>query len=390
MTSVRVPPLSIALLAIVITAIFAPVTVSMVGNGGDYLLHMHYAQLWEQDGMWGKPVPHFLYQSLLLFFKGLLPGRSLVLAAAVVNMFSYMAVGITLFILLYRLLGDFRPRRRLVGASVFTAILMLVEPITLFTLHSQNMYFGYIAVQSYHSPTVILLRPLALWLFLFAVRVFREPKASVPLVLLCALVAMLVSITKPNYGIAILPALALVTLYALYRRKPVDWRLLLVGIVIPISEVIIWQYFFYRNQGIGGFNIAPFQVMGFYSPAPGSLPLKFALSIVFPVCVLALYFKTAIQDTALRLAWIAFLFGIFYVYFMVDSLVWQAGNFLWSGEITLLILFIASAFFLLRQYMATRTWTPRLLICAGALSLHLVSGILFYIPHLTSAWNSSY
>lgn len=390
MARVRVPPLSIALMSIILTAIFAPASASMVGRGGDYVLHMRYAQLWEQNGLWGKPLPHFLYQSLLIFFKGLLPGQNFPLAAAVINTFSYLALGLTLYILFYRLLSNFSPKKRLMTTTVLTVILMLVAPITLLTWAAQNQYFGYIAVQSYHSPTMNLLRPLALWLSLFAVQVFRDKSTSVPLVLLCAAIAMLLSITKPNYGIAILPALALLTLVALFRKKPIDWRLLLVGIVVPIVTVIIWQYFFYRSQGIGGFSIAPFQVMNFFSPIPGSLLPKFLLSSAFPLCVLLLYFKTATQDIALRLAWVAFMFGVFYTYFLMDTLVWQAGNFIWSGEITLFLLFVTSAFFVVRQYMAARKWTWQLTVCAIILALHLMSGIAFYHSHFSDNWNSWY
>lgn len=390
MTRVRVPPLSIGLISIILTAIFAPLTVSMVGRGGDYVLHMRYAILWEQDGLWGKPLPHFLYQSLLIFFKGLLPGQNFPLAAAVIITFSYLVLGLTLYILFYHLLPNFHPKKRVMSAIILTVIIMLVAPINLLTRNAQNQYFGYIAIQSYHNPTVILLRPLALWLFLFAVRVFRDKPTSVSLVLLCTAIAMLLSITKPNYGIAILPALALLTLVALYRKKPIDWRLLLVGIVVPIVTVIIWQYFYYRSQGIGGFSIAPFQVMNFLSPIPGSLLPKFLLSCAFPLCVFVLYFKTVTLDIALRLAWIAFMFGVFYTYFLMDALVWQAGNFIWSGEITLFLLFVTSTFFVLRQYLATRKWTWQLTICAVVLTFHLISGLAFYPSHFNDNWNSWY
>jgi hypothetical protein len=297
-------------------------------------------------------------------------------------------LGVTLFVLLYRLFASFSPRKRLLSAMLFTLILMLVAPINLLTLNAHNLYFGYIAPHSYHNPTIILLLPLAFGVFLFALRVFNDKPVSVPWVLVCAGIAALSTIAKPNYAICLLPALALCTLYALVRKQPIDWRLLLVGIVIPTVEVIIWQFFYYRYQGVGGFAFAPFQVMEAFSP--GTLLPKLILSILFPALVLILYFKDATRDLAMRLSWLAFLFGAFYTYFLIDSVVWAAGNFGWSGEVTLLILFITSTFFVIRQYQSTRQWTPRLGICAAALVLHLVSGSIFYLPHLTSAWNTWY
>jgi hypothetical protein len=384
---VRVPPLSIALISIILIAIFAPVTVSLVFRGGDYLTHVRYAILWESDGLWGKPLPHFLYQSLLIF-ANTFTGHNYPFSASLINMISYLSLGITLYVMLYQCVAEFSPHKRLVTAIGLTLVLILVAPINLLTWNSQKLYYGYIAIQSYHSPTMILLRPMALWLFLFAVRVFRDKPTSVPLVLLCTAIAALSTLTKPNYAICILPALALLTLYALYRKQPVDWRLLIVGIVVPITEVIIWQWFFYRGQGIGGFSFAPLQLMNYYSPT-GLLP-KFILSLLFPLTVLIFYFQAVIRDISLRLCWIAFAFGAFYMYFLIENRAWQDGNFGWGGEITLFMLFIASVIFLIRQYKANRQWTRSLMVCSSVLALHLISGIAFYIPNLSDAWNTWY
>jgi len=388
MTGARISPLSIAFISLILLAIFAPVTVSMVGQGGDYVRHIEYALLWEQEGFWGKPLPHFLYQSLVIFFRSLFPGNSLGLAAAIVNVFSSIGLGITLYVWIYRTWGGHTPRQRMLAATSLTVVLMLVAPVNLLTWNMQNLYLGYIGINSYHNPTVILLKPLALWLFLFAVRVFQNNRAGLPLVLLCAGVAAFATITKPNYAICILPALAVYTLYSLHRRQPIDWRLLFVGIVIPITEVIIWQYFFYRYQGIGGFSIAPFQVMNLY--AQGQILPKLVLSILFPVCVLALYFKQVVQSLLLRLSWLAFAFGAFYMYFFIETRAWQDGNFTWGGEVTLFLLFVSSVIFLIKQFLASRTWTHQTTICVTALILHFISGIAFYIPNLSSAWNSWY
>jgi hypothetical protein len=388
MSRVRIPPLSIALTCLILVAILAPVLVSMAGRSGDFVMHIRYALLWEQDGFWGKPLPHFLYQSLLVFFHNRFSGaNSFAFASSFITLAANLAFGITLYILLYRALTSFRPRLRVIIALVLTIILTLVAPVTLLTWGRQNLYLGYIGIESFHNPTIILLKPLTLWLFLFALRVFQT-QTSVRMVLSCATIAALSAITKPNYAICLLPALALYTLYTLYRKQPLDWRLLLVGIVTPTVTVIAWQWFFYRYQGIGGFAIAPFQVMSFYSP--DLLLPKFVLSILFPLCVLIFYFKAAIGDLALRLSWLAFLFGVIYVYFFVETRAWQDGNFGWSGEITLLILFISTTLLLIRQYLADRGWTPKLIVCALALGLHFISGVIFYAIHLGNAWNSWY
>jgi hypothetical protein len=96
-------------------------------------------------------------------------------------------------------------------------------------------------------------------------------------------------------------------------------------------------------------------------------------------------FKSAIRDTSLQLAWLLFFAGACCTYLLAESGPrFLQGNFTWSGQITLFVLFVYSLFFLLKERKnATANQLPflrgRQIISYTALGLHVLYGIVFYI-----------
>jgi hypothetical protein len=308
------------------------------------------------------------------------------------NVAFYLLFGLIVYVLVAPLFRSLPPRRRAVASILTPLALMVITPINLLTLSQQNLYWGYIRMNSYHNPPMILMKPFALLLFLFGVRVFRGEQTSIPMVLLSSTIAFLCAIAKPSYAICLLPALALITLFALIRKQAIDWRLLLVGIVVPLTVVLFWQNRYHAAAGMGGFVFAPFQVMDYYSD---NLLLKFLLSILFPAFIVALYFKDAVRDKSLQLAWGTFLIGAFYTYFLSETegwtVNWRDANFTWSAEIGLLILVIASTIFFVRQNRTSlldHRWTWKAALCALLFMLHLISGIALYLSTLGPNWRA--
>jgi Na+(H+)/acetate symporter ActP len=72
----------------------------------------------------------------------------------------------------------------------------------------------------------------------------------------------------------------------------------------------------------------------------GYLGIKFVLSAAFPIAVYGLYWKSAVRDARLNLAVLLFAFGISYSHLLSEKRHWEHGNFIWSGYITLFILFV--------------------------------------------------
>jgi hypothetical protein len=391
MSRVRVTPLPLGFFSIIVILLFAPVVINMISAGNDAVANIRYAAAWEQSGFFGRPRPHFLFQVLVIAASRFMPGsNNFALAGALVSILFYLFLGLIIYLLVAPLWNRSSSRFRSFATIAFSLGLMLVAPINLLTLAQQNLYWGYIRIHSYHNPPMTLLMPFALLLFLLSVRVFKGEQASVLLILSSTAVVFLGTIAKPSYAICLLPALALITLIALLQKQSIDWRLLMVGIVIPLGVVLFWQSQYHAAAGMGKFVIEPFKVMAFYSD---NLLPKFLLSILFPAFILVVYWKNTLYDKFMQLAWLTFLVGASYTYLLAETegwtVNWTDANFTWSAEITLFVLFVASTLFFLRQNAADlmeRRFNWKISTSLVLLALHLVSGIIFYISSLSPNW----
>ena len=373
----------------------------------DYPAHIQLAQ--DMASSKTTVAPHFLFQLLVISVHGLIPCKQFTILGVAVSCFtassfylagfaatllSYLCLGIVIYALLRREFGSLVSQNASSAYVPVTLGLMLVSPISLFTLPTQSIYLGYIGINVYHNPTSTLLKPLALLLFSCASKAFTLSRNSLTLVMASATLTVLATLAKPSYTICLLPALAILTAYHIWRKKMLDWRLLTLGILIPALIVLGWQYdVTYKNpilHDASSIVFAPFKVMSHYKTfaSEGYLGLfvRFVLSILFPVCVAALYFKVIGHDTKLFLAWLAFGVGAFYSYGLAESGARLLhGNFLWSGQITLFILFLTSTSIFMRQtllLLGRNSWFQagkgRLCVCAGVFGLHLISGVVWY------------
>jgi hypothetical protein len=383
----RISPLAIGVLSVCLIVLFAPLILNMITNGNDYPGHIKSAVVLETTGQFDRPRPQFLYHIALILLNRIIPSTQAGIAALMLGLLCYLALGFIILLLLNRRFCRMPPRVRLIAPIVLTLMLMFMGPINFLT--QSNLYFGYIAPYSYHNPTVVLLRPFAVILFLLAVQIFEGGKADWITLLICALIAVASTLAKPNYGIALIPALILFAIYLSFRKYPVDWRLL-GAIILPVMAVLGWQLFFYQDQGMGGFEFAPFKVALAQSDGRSLLP-KLLLSIMFPAVVYALYFQEARHILPLNLAWLTFWIAAFYYYFFAEKRDWTDGNFLWGAEVTLMILLISSLSFFIRQSTAVwpeRRFTLKFGIGTLLFVLHLIGGIALYVSSLSLDWRA--
>jgi hypothetical protein len=276
---------------------------------------------------------------------------------------------------------------------------MLVAPIHLATLADHNLYYGYIGISVHHNPTVTLLKPFALLAFGLALHALTAQRSGWRAKSSAAVVVALGVLAKPNYAIALLPALATFAGWRTYvdarsevrAGVRVDWGLVALGFIGPACAVLFWQYAYtyssaqasHPAEASSAIAFSPLLAMSTFSQSGvGGLAARFLASTLFPVCVTALYFADAKRNLAVSFAWLGFAFGAFYTYFLVETGPRLTdGNFLWCGQITLFILFVATSSFALQKAAVDRS--PRRWICAGVYGLHLISGVIWYaIPFL--------
>ncbi len=254
----------------------------------------------------------------------------------------------------------------------------MATPISALWFVDHKFYLGYIGITSYHSPTIILLRPLALLQFLYALRCFEPRRTSKIELLGMAMISMLAAFAKPNFAIDLLPAMTILGLQRMLQRRNVDLAAFLAGFALPTLFVLTGQ-FLITYQRESGIIFAPFTVMSHYS---GFLLPKLLLSILFPLLVTIIYRRRVWHDAHMRLAWLIFVFGGFYTYFLAEGGPrLYDGNFGWSGEIGLFVLFAAASWFFLSlpESSGKSKWLLRF-VWLG----HVAVGVMYYAYFLAT------
>lgn len=364
-------------------SVFGYIAITRPHNGNVFEAHAALAYFWLQTG--APYAPHVGYDALIIAVHTALPHFSLFRAGMLVTAASFGVVTLILF-------SVFRPLLDPLRTAALVTALIVAAPLMVFTLEARNLYLGYIPTSIYHDPTQLLLKPAALALFLFCVAALGARRASPPEIVGAALLSVGGAAIKPSYAICLLPSLALLVAIRLLRREPFDQWLLLVGVFVPTALTLGVEYLLLRSLpyatalgGDGGFAFEPF---AFFARVldelhkPQLLGLKFLASIAFPAAVAIVYRGRALADSGLQLGWSGFGFGAFFTYLIVERGPYLLdGNFTWSGQVTLFILFVASALFTVRQPR-----TPGQTVCWAVLLLHVLCGLIWYFFHGANLW----
>lgn len=378
----RVELLPVIISMALVILIFSPVLAHQVTLNSDYGAHLSFIQhLLDEGDTAGfiSTVPHFLFHIAVIAVYWLLSGiATLQNAAFMVALLLYKILFLVIYLMFRAYVGRPQTFLAVVFYSGFTLVLMLVMPVNFLT--PEEPYLGYVATNVYHNPTMVVLKPLALLLFFLALNALRALSSRrISELLIYTGVTVLCIFAKPSYVVVFLPALVLVMVYRYWVKQPVNWFLLIGGIMIPASLILGLQTLLFDTSQI---IFAPKAF--FIAHSVDKLVPKFALSILFPVSVYLVYVRCALRSLALNLAWLTFGFGTFFVYFLAEANRVRHGNLTWSGQISLLVLFVVSALFFLDQNRELVFGRGKFRLSAGfiiilvVLGLHLYSGIFWY------------
>ncbi len=329
-------------------------------------------------------LPHIMAHPLLLLNE-----------AAVMVLFNLdaRAAGYLLLTLAYLALGlilyaEVLPRMRALSrrgeiwSVAITLVLMLVAQIPILLPLDREIYFGYIGINAYNNATMNYLKPFAMASFLYTLKVFSDTRPSRLDTLISAVLVIASTLVKPNYIICLLPALGLWVLYKLWKRHPIQWPFLILGIGLPALAILGWQYAINYGAGVGEILFDPLKVKYYYSDA---LIIKFVFSMLFPFLATRVYIRQAVRDDKTVLAWLCFIVGSFYAYFLSETSGgnFTMGNFDWGAEMTLFILFVVVTLFWLERLKENGGWKKRDTFVVLALGAHLIAGILYYLFSLS-------
>jgi hypothetical protein len=392
MAKLRIDALAVGLLLMLTAVLFLPVAAFVIGEDDyrSHLLGLNNLLLGEPFGQFLVQAPHFLFHLLVLSVYWATPGTTLTSAAFFVAVAAYLAGSLAIYGLFSALLGRATSLRGGLLYATLSLALMLVMPINLLT--PGNRYLGYLIPHAYHNPTIVLLKPLALVLFYVSVRCFDARPLPHPFAYTAGagVATLLCVLAKPSYVIALAPALVPVAAHALRRGAAVHWRLLVYGVLLPIMLAVGLQMTFMSSRR--GYMFAPLAVFHEWArlinpAADKNLLLKLVLSILFPLAVYVCCLRQARNALYLNIAWLTFAVGAAYTYLLAETGAdLGLGNFTWSGQITVFVLFVASAVFVLGWATrdaphASRGTTASLVVLGLVFMLHLVSGLEWYGLH---------
>jgi len=338
----------------------------------DYWYHTTWAQsiLIAPQTLPAAVTAHAGWQWLVLIVRQILD-CDWSIAALVVTFFSMYASAALLHSILRRSLAPL-----LSGALSFG--LLIVAPILVVPTFGDipTMANGYLAANVYHNPTVLLLKPFAIAQFVLAVWMFNHSKSNWKGILLAALVSAAAVFSKPSYVICLLPAMTFIALVKLCKKQPVDWLKLVLGFVLPSVAFLIWQFLItFGPEADSRLIFAPLMVMSHFS---NKLLIKLLLSILFPLLVTVLCWKDAIRDIRIQLGWSGFIVGCLCAYFLAETGTRQlSANFVWSAEITLLLLFFGCVLFLVERQSLLENLIRKWFILTSGFS-HILFGVTYY------------
>jgi hypothetical protein len=352
----------------------------------DYSAHLYWAR--ELGTRFRPNLPHFLYHLSVVGAYNLVPGLSFQ-AAGYVLIPTLASVGLAClaFHVVTRSLGHLPRRRSVVAAAAVALALCLVGPFSLWSW--PNLYFGYLAPTVFHNPTYTVMQPLALLLAWLVLQTLRDNRNDGRRSAGLAATTILSALAKPSYLLALIPALLVQQSWRAISGRERAAPALILWVVLPAVLVLAAQFLFTFGGGDSRIVVAPLAAMHALS---GQLLAKLVSSVLFPLVVLLLYGRAALEDENLRFAWIVSMFGMGCVYFLAETGSRAGhGNFLWTGYVCNSILIILSAGFLLRQRSARAAllcepgridW--RWAAAAAVFCLHFASGLAYYVGALSA------
>jgi hypothetical protein len=379
--SPRINWLVVIILTIVVVAISTPIYYFRIMNAanGDFSAHIvaTYTLLSK------KPLPasylsHPLLQVVLAGISWITRSHIDPFAGMIIIL---VASQVVLALALYFWFGHLTRKGGDWIRALLATSLTIIAPILALVPVDQEYYYGYIDLANYHSPTQLLLRPLALISFIFACLVFEKSHNRAWMMPVSAVMVILSALAKPNYLICILPAMLLLGILWNVLKKEWDWHLFVFGFVLPGVLVLLSQWLLTYSTGeTRSIVFAPF-VEGNYSHF---LLLKSLLSLLFPLLATILLFGKIIRDPSTQLAWTGFAAGAGMFYLLSEGGTHMLeGNFRWSAQIMLFLLMAALVRFCLRFFSEEKTAAWKRVAIWGAYLLHVASGVIYYIFCLT-------
>ncbi len=213
---------------------------------------------------------------------------------------------------------------------------------------SHYIYIGQGSPSIWHSVTVLAVQPFALLSVFFTIKFFQTSR---PVYFVLAAFISAVSIfAKPSYIMMYLPALAV---YMLFKRY-FDKRQLIFALVIVLFSVTILAYqFMHEFKGDEGSVI--FDFLGVWSAFSQNIPISILLALGLPLLITLFNYESVKKNEYIKFSWLLVLFAIIlFACFAQEGRQYHDGNFSWSWNLSLSLIYIFTLIEYFKQFANMR------------------------------------
>jgi hypothetical protein len=358
-------PLALLVLVLLVAAWSVPIAARMIA-AGDYPDHLRIAA--EVAAVPHVPAPHFLYFVSVALLITLLPSISVPVAGIAVTTAFVLGTAAVVWWYLRR-----TSHRSPAAIVLVTCALFVAGPVLLSSISPDVFLIGFFVPNPYHNATIVAARPFAVALLIGGAAALDRTEIRMPAWVAAAAV-LLSAVSKPNYLLCLVPALALVAAVRLIMRRPIRWPVLL-AIVIPAATLVWVLREAYGARGVEVI-VAPFAAIRFHTAVDATLALKLLASVAFPLAVIAFWPRLLITHGELALAWAAMIVALLQGYLLAE-----AGpridhaNLIAGGSLAVFVLMVASCSAMLGRSAPEGTRERlRLAIAWSVFGLHIAGG----------------
>ena len=340
-------------------------------------------------------VPHAGFHYTTLFFSNLIHLNREISAIILLSLFVLISFIVT-FHTLKLFLDEIYSEKFLLLISVF---LHLVTPVFLPILNT-TIYFGQGSPNIWHSPTFIITKPFVLIIIILVIQTLKWEKkqSAVLLGILTGFLLMVSVYFKPNFALALIPALGVFVLIK-YRNR-IEKYLLSFFIVLPSLVLLGYQFFstyFLTDRGLGGTDdkiiLTFFGVWKVHSP---SVLLSILRGSVFPLLIVFFRRKEIVKNHYLIISWLIYLVAFTEGAFLAEKESFFAFNFSNGYNFSLISLYTFSVIELLKWMKETGLYfnisglkyaelsgeRKKLFITTITFYWYIISGIIYLIRQI--------
>lgn len=254
-------------------------------------------------------------------------------------------------------------------AAVLSVAILVMAPLTL--PGGDHVYLGKFSPAIWHNSTTILAVPFSLVAFALIARYLEDAHPPRWLHLAVPASLILCAVAKPNYMLALVPAVALwmgcrVVVTPRGQRATEMGRLLRPALVIGLSAIVVLGIMYLTTFGGEGITIAGLRVS--LGVRPGEVwamltrnpAWSLVASFLTPLLATLAVWRVARASTRLQLAWLAVTVAVAEFVILAEVLsngdVLGHANWMWGAQIGTFVLYVVCGTELARRWKDANRW----------------------------------